>query len=205
LFFSYPSSFTSTHSLAGTHQSPPIHHRPSLTTPTSTAPPTPQVANVGSSYQLEYECNRPANERVFPHTPCSCTATKLRLVAVACGDACTLNRTKYASFEESVACPGSCPGYCPSATNATAQCTATPKNGCALKPYPLCGQNGFFLCDLNYSLLTVETRWAVACTFPVISDSKVAVLTAPMKVQCVGEYLEVGSVGHPVCTPGVDC
>jgi len=63
----------------------------------------------------------------------------------------------------------------------------------------------FFHCGLNNSLVTVETRWAVACTFAVISDPKVAVLTAPMKVQCVGEYLEVGSVGHPLCTPGVDC
>jgi hypothetical protein len=157
----------------------------------------------GSSYQLEYECIDPANERVFPHASCSCTATKLRLIGTTCGgdNACTLNSTKCASFVAGLPGCNCIPRngiqpYCPS-VNATPQCTATPKNGCILTNPSMATCGPIFSCGLNYSLVTVETHWAVACTFAVISDPKVAVMTAPMKVQCVGEYLEVGSVGHP--------
>eukprot|EP00035_Acanthoeca_spectabilis_P010319 m.182804 g.182804 ORF g.182804 m.182804 type:complete len:273 (-) comp14983_c0_seq2:140-958(-) len=149
-----------------------------------------------TAYDLDFECVDPENLRVLPHTACSCKAVKVVLSVSNCSEDCFNMETCSGFMAES----GSCSGYL---SNASDQCGQSAPNGCILQEYQECQNHNtgdifpVYWCVFDYSKVTTEVHWAVSCTFTITSDPAKSEMANPTQVQCVGEYAEVGSLGHP--------
>eukprot|EP00035_Acanthoeca_spectabilis_P010318 m.182797 g.182797 ORF g.182797 m.182797 type:complete len:275 (-) comp14983_c0_seq1:140-964(-) len=151
-----------------------------------------------TAYDLDFECVDPGNLRVLPHTACSCKATQLLISVSNCSGEC-YNMEKCSGFGNTTRV--NCENIFVVGWNASDQCAQSAENGCILQPLgnpcPAPYGGPLFWCAFDYSKVTTEVHWAVSCTFTITSDPAKSEMANPTQVQCVGEYAEVGSLGHP--------